>query len=403
MPMDPDLRDKDVWELTLDQIEHVYRHRHMNNYVYTGLLTYHRSRMPLNRVVRLRKERAPKCLHDGAENLLGLSPYLGNGDPHTVRINYTYYAFELLSMLDQVKLEELPTAVELLSALAYIPIVAEKNDNLPLWMNPVLRREDPVTQGVFESIAPEIDLKAFVQQPLWTNDTGIVDEKIDHEPSLLLYYFMPRAVQSILVMIENGVDSERAATAFRDVERNMLRFEREHGIGNAPELRRCGNIKSQSNLRYRNTLYLYGGNLFERMGRREEAFDWYTRDIYITNLPDIFWFYLTSLKTCERLLCALRVAPPEKETVLLRDLIERSMHQALCSASPYARKVRQHIAENPHADLAAVRFFLDEAKTQDLLYASEAAREVFLASLLYNRIVNDVPYRQIDYAKHLKF
>jgi len=400
---DRDLRDKDVWELTLDQIEYIYRHRHMNNYVYAGLQTYHRSQMPLDRVVRLRKERVPECLHDGAENLLRLSPYLGNDDPRTVRINYTYHAFELLSMLEQVELEELPTVVELLSVLAYVPIVAEKNDNLPLWMNPAIRRRDRVKERVFEGIGPEIDLKAFIRQPLWTGDTGVDDEKVDEVPSLLMYYFMPRAVQCILVMIENGVDSERAAAAFRDVERNMRRFERERGIGNAPALRRRGNLKYPTDLRYRNTLYLYGGNLFERMGRREEAFDWYTRDIYITNLPDIFGFYLTSLKTCERLLCALRVASPDKETVLLRDLIERAMHQALRGASPHARRVREHIATNPDADLSAIRFFVHEGKTRDLLYAGEAAREAFLASLLYNHVVNGVPHGRIDYAKYLEF
>lgn len=398
-----ELRGKDVWELTPDQIEFIYRHRHMNNYVYAGLMTYHSSRMPQGRVVRLKKELVPECLHDGATNLLGLSPYLGNDDPRTVRINYTYHAFELLSMFEQLKAEELPQVVELLAALAYLPIVAEKNDGLPLWMNPAIRTRDPETERVFDSIGPEIDLKQFIRQPLWRNDPGIQDDQSDRAPSLLLYYFMPRAVQSILVMIENGVDSERAAAAFRDVERNMLRYEREQGIGGAPEFRRLGNVKYPGNVRYRNTLYLYGGNHFERMGRAAEAFDWHTRDILITDLPDIFWFYLTSLKTCERLFCALRGAPPQKETVLLRDLIERCMHRALCSASSHAHKVRQHIADNPQADLTAIRFFVNQARTQDLLYAGEAAREVFLASLLYNRIVNGVPYSDIDYATYLEF
>ena len=398
-----DLHGKDVWDLTLDEIEYVYQHRHMNNYVYAGVETYHRSRMPLDRVVRLRRSRSPDCLHDGAGELLRLSPYLGREDPRTVRINYTYHAFGLLAALDQIELEQMDQTIDLLCALAYIPIVAEKNDGLAIWLNPAVRRMDPETEQVFESIGPEIDLQAFIEQPLWKNDTGIVDDEIHNVPSLLLYYFIPRAVQSILVMVENGVDHERAAVAFRDVEHNMLRYEQRADIGNKPEYRRRGGTRYPSNQRYRNTLFLYGGNILERMGRLEEAFDWYTRDIYITNLPDIFGFYLTALKTCERLLCGLRVAPDGTDTRLLRDLVERSVHAAFRAATPHANKVRQYVAEHPEADLAAIRFFTNKEKTRDILCAGEAARECFLLSLLYNRIINDVPYADVDYARVLRY
>ena len=398
-----ELRLADVWDLSLEAIEHLYRHRHMNTYVYAGLMLVHQSPMPLNRIVRLRKDRVPECLHDGAEKLLALSPYLGNDDARTVRVNATYHAFELLSMLEHVPLAQADRAIALLGALAYIPILAEKNDHLPLWMNPAVRARDPVTVAAFERLVPEMDLETFIRSPLWTNDTGVHDPELRDVPVLMLYYFVPRAVQSILVMIENGVDHAVAAEAFRNVERNMVRYERECDLGQSAELRRLGNTRHPSSLRYRNTLYLYGGNLLERMGRREEAFAWYTRDIYLTNLPDLFQFYLTSLKTCERLLCALRVAPEGVEDVLLRDLVERSMHAALRGASPHARSVRRYIAEHPEADLAAIRFFTNPERTRDLLYAGEAAREPFLASLIYNRIVHGVPYGDIDYRAVLAY
>ena len=45
---------------------------------------------------------------------------------------------------------------------------------------------------------------------------------------------------------------------------------------------------------------------------------------------------------------------------------------------------------------------LQANRVQDILYAGEAARECFLASLLYDRIVNDMPYAQIDYGRYLE-
>ena len=402
--MHSDLSGKYVWDLDLDEIELLYRQRHMNNYVYAGLQTYHRSSMPLDRMVRLKKDQLPTWAHDGAEKLVGLSPYLGRDDPRTIRVNYTYYAYELFSAFDRMTMAELPQVLRLLAALAYIPIVAEKNDDLQLWMNPVVRRRDPELERVFERIEEDIDLEAFIRQPLWTKDRGIEDPEIERLPSLMMFYFVPRAVQSILVMIENGVDAARAAAAFRCVEQNMLRYERDRGIGNLPEFRHSGNIKHPSNVRYRNTLYLYGGNLFERMGLQQEAFDWYTRDIAFPDLPDSFNFYLTALKTCERLLCALRVQPDAATRGLsLPELLQRSVHGALARAAVHAQTLRKHIAQTPGLDLAAIRFFTDAAHTRDLLYAGEASREPFLWALLHAHVIDGRPYGEIDYGEFLDF
>lgn len=394
---------KNLWDLSVEEIEYVYSNLHMNNYVYAGLMTYHQSRMPLNRVVRLRKEKIPECLHEEAQRLIELSPYLGNGDSRTVRINYTYYAFQLFSRLKHIKIEEIEDTLEFLASLAYIPIVAEKNDNLLLWLSSVVRRKNKEVIRAFNSIKEDMDLADFIKIPLWNNDKGIEDDEIEKTPSLLLYYFMPRAVQSVLIMLENNVDRELAASAFRNIEKNMLRYERENDLGDRRKYRHLGNVKYPSNIRYRNTLYLYGGNLFERMGRMDEAFSWYAKDIYIMNLPNNFWFYLTSLKTCERLLCAYRVHRADKEAVLFKDLINHCMLKALNSSSSHAVKVLRYIASNPKADLSAIRFYVNEEKTHDILYAGEASREIFISALLYNRIINNVDYHNIDYDKFFSF
>lgn len=395
--------EKDVWELTPDQAEYVYRHRHMNGYVYAALMTFHRSKMPLNRIVRLRNDRIPSCLHRSLDHLISLSPYLGNDSPRTVRVNYTYYAFEILSVLGELKLEDIPSVVELLATVAYIPIVAEKNDNLPLWMNPVLRRKGAETERVFESIGPKIDLEDFVRQPLWPNDSGIKSDQVSDNPLLLLYYFMPRAVQSILVMLENGLDGERAAGAFSDVERNMLRYEADHGIASLSSKVDERQGPYVSDQRYKNTLYLYGGNNLDRLGRDAEAFAWYTRDILFDGLPETFGFYLTALKTCERMITSFRLDRARQEEDQLRALLDRSLHQAFRAASIHAHEVRHYLATHADADLEANRLQVNDGKPRELLYATEAAREVFLVSLLYNWIVNAVPFREIAYEKYLRY
>ena len=48
--------NKNVWELNLDEIEFLYKYRHMNNYVYAALMTYHKSKFPLNIIMPIKAQ-----------------------------------------------------------------------------------------------------------------------------------------------------------------------------------------------------------------------------------------------------------------------------------------------------------------------------------------------------------
>lgn len=388
------LSNKTVWNLTVDEIEYIYTKLHMNNYVYAGLMTYHKSNPPLNKIVTLKKETVPECLHESTEKMIGLSAHLGNDDPTTVRVHYTYYAYCVYSALQHLSIMQIDRAVEFLSTLAYIPIIAEKNDSLLLWKNDVIRRKTAFIENRFNQITKKMVIDAFVNQPFFENDKN---DDPPLKPIDKLFDFTPRIVSPVLTMIENGVSRQRALKAFQIAESKMVAFERKHGLGNNGSFPK--NVKYVSQARYRNTLYLYGGNLLERMGRYDEAFDWYTKDLYYVDLYDTFGFYLTSLKTCERLLCALRVASSRKEVGLLRDLIKNCIKKAFQNAADYAKVVLDYVHSTPNIDLTLERFNLKNKKY--MLYGGEPSREVFLSCLLYNKIMHKVDYKNIPYDKYL--
>jgi hypothetical protein len=388
------LRRKGVWDLSLEEIEYVHGALHMNEYVYAALKTCRSSSLPLGRSLALRTEAVPECLRQGARDLAALSPYLGNADPGTVRINSTYRCFEVLRNLRLVKREELGAAIETLAALAYVQLLSEKNDGLYIWKHPAVR-EPSRYERPFQGISESIDLAAYID--LVEADPGS-GERPPISAMETVFRFIPPAAASVIAMIENEIGAEEALAAFRRIEGAMLRFEAEHGLGNRPGL--PGNVLNPGQLRYRNTIYLYGGNHLERMGRAEEASSWYSRDIYFLDLPRLFGFYLTALKAIERLLCAYRVAPSSRELILLRELIDRCLLAAFGKAAEYADAVLRHIVSHPGMDLRVQRMPADCAEGY-LLFGGEASREVFLIALLYNNIVNGVEYSRIDYGRIL--
>ena len=388
------LRRKGVWECSPEELEYAYRRLHVNEYVYAAIRTCRSSSLPLGRILAIKPEAVPGCILKEAQGLASLSPYIGNADTRTLRINSTYGCFELLRALRLVEEEELPAALETLAALAYIQLLSEKEDGIHIWKQPLIRAPGRY-ERLFEKIREPIDIRAFIE-------LAEADLSPSGRPARnameTIFQFIPSAVASVIAMIENGRGDEAALDAFKAIELAMLRYEAEQGLGNRPGL--PGNILSPGQLRYRNTVYLYGGNLLERMGLAGEASSWYSRDLYFLGLPRLFGFYLTAMKTIERLLCAYRVAPPTRERFLLKELVDRCLLSAFGKASEYADMVLRHIVSHPGIDLGAQRMEAERPEGY-LLYGGEASREVFLIALIYNRVINGVEYAELDYGRIL--
>jgi hypothetical protein len=390
------LKRKYVWNLTMDEVDWICRNLHMNRYVEMALRTIHTSCLPLNKSLHLRPKAVPDCLLDPVQKLIRLSPYIGNADPATTHCNATYYSFELFRALGSVSAQDLERTILLLTTLAYIPLLAERNNGLLIWKYPVVRDKTSI-EPLFAMIQGELNIDTFVRL---ANQTWGLKVTKDTDPTEQLFHFIIAAVPSIIIEIENAIEPEKALEAFKNVERAMFHHEYKNDLGGLKGYR--GTLRNPDQMRYRNTLYLYGGNHLERMKRLDEAFLWYTKDIYFLDLPEMFDFYLTSLKTIERLLCAYHITSGKTETVLFKDLIDHCIIATFHNAAKYAREVLDYIAVNPGTDLNAERISQDPSGKY-LLYAGEASRELFLIAILYARIVFQMDCQYIDYARFFIF
>lgn len=384
------LQNKHVWDLTLDEIEHVYSNLHMNNYVYAALMTYYNSAIPLNRKVSLKKDNVPECLIEGAQRLIEISSEIGRSDANLVRTAYTFYAHQFFKSLRGVSKGQMEQTIDLLSALAYISIVADKNDGLLIWWPPVVRHKNKYITDRFDNIHENMDLDEFLKIPISSNE--IINNRGISNKNLLIK-FMHRAVESVIAMTENGVEKEKIAESYQNIERCMLKFERKNDM-----VESSGDLREKNQMRYRNTLYLYGGNNFERMGNLPKAFLWYTKNIYSFEILDMFGYCLTDLKTCERLLCAFRAGAPENEVPFLKNLIDHALLRAFHVTAEYAEEILDAIMSTPDVNISAKTFVIDNRPRN---YAGEASREIFLIAILYNKIIRNIDYSNIDYKRFL--
>ena len=377
-----------VWDISYENALYIYNNLHMNNYIFAALTIFHKTNPPLGKIISLKKEKIPDFLISPIEKFIELSPYIGNSDPTIVRTNYNYLSFQLFKSFKNLKLQDLDQVIPLLSCLAYISILADKNDNLLLWKRSVIRKLDDYLISVYNMIQDNIDIIKFDKNAIFKNEKWNPNKESYYYASL----FTTRAVASIIAMIENNIDKNETAEKFQLVEKNLLVYESEYNISF-----KKNNLSFffQNQIGYKNTLYLYGGNHFERMGHIEKAFSWYIKDIYFINLPKYFKFYLTSMKTTERLLCAYRVSPKRKDKILLKDLIKHCVLEALKKSSIYSNKILDYVENNQKLDLIQEKFPLN--KNDFLLWGGESSREIFLLALLYNKIINNIDYADIEY------
>ncbi len=388
-------KEKWVWDITLEEADELYLNRHMNNYVYAALSVFHSNSYPKGVRVRPRTDSIPDNLKKAFSDLVQLTHHIDSTDTATVRKNYSYRAYRLFEGLKNLRIEDLDTVAEILSALAFIPIVAEKNDGLRMWKRPVIRNKTDHLVRLYELIQSDIGVAGFAEQALFDDEK----EPGNEDPYFYLPRFIARGVGTVLGMIENGLRPEEAADSFYRIEEKMLDFEKEKNMRDQSD----PIIQHSAQFRYMNTLYLYGGNTLERAHRYEEAFEWYTKYIYAMECTRHIGFYLTGLKATERLLCALRVAPKigpeEKELLLLKDLVQLFLKQSFTNCASYSRIILDFVDSRPDLDLAQERFFLEDGKF--MLFGGESTREPFLLSLLYSKIVNGVDYADINYGKYL--
>lgn len=380
-----------IWELNADEIDFMYRRRHLNNYIHAALLTLLRSRWPREGRFHL----ASGMLRGEAEAkanaiLEHIASLEASSDPRKTRLVITRLFFELYRDIGPDGWGDIPRIMDLFAALAFIALIAERADQIPLWFHPPVRDiHRRIIKEQFSMLMSEIDYDEYV---LRFKDE-LERQKVDcAAPMSRLFVVPPRLVQSCIMMAENGMGDELIRVAHIHNEKAMIAFERKYKLGSLAAMPL--NVSHPGQLRYRNTVYLYGGNHFERMGNDDEALAWYLKDVDDPALPANVGFYLTSLKTCERLLLGYRLLPSEDRS-RLKALIHRTLEASLVNLSHYAQRMLSVIDEHPELDVTHPRFHMDGRM---YLFGGEGLREPLLIALLYQNMINGIPYSEISYS-----
>jgi hypothetical protein len=396
-----ELKTKKIWDLTLDEIDCVYNNLHMNNFIYAALKMYHESNPPLNKIIKIKKEKIPECLYKYAEKLVNLSPYLGNDDARILRINYKYYAYNLFRMLKYVRDDEIPEVMSFFSSLAYIPIIVEKNDDFDLWKHEVVRELTEELKKQFKVLISNPDINDFLDI-IWSDNNKNKYNDLDKDREILVA--MKLSIQIIIAHCENNIDKKELVNAWENLENIMLLLEKDNDIDTNNEINRF-------QFRYRNSLYLYGGDFFRRITDYKKALEWYLKDIElekkIKNSPPICQ---TRMRTIERLLCAYIIGEKIKmDTKNIKDIIDDKLHVLFKYLSISNEELIDYI-NKLDLDLSDERLIYTKErkreKEKDGLikrYVNESSREFFLLALLYNNIINKVDYKDIEYSKFLDF
>jgi hypothetical protein len=391
-----ELKSKGIWDLTLDEIEYVYNNLHMNNFIYAALKMYHESNPPLDKIVRIKKEIIPECLHEYAEKLVGLSPYLGNDDARVLRINYKYYTYNLFRKLKNIKIDEIPEIMNFFSSLSYIPIITEKNTNIDLWGLTVVRELTGEMKKQFKVLISNPDINDFLKIMLSGHDTIKYNNLNKYKRVFKVNRW---SIPIIIGSCENNIDNKKLEKAWGNMECIMLLLENYNNID-------TNNKIHPSQIQYRNSLYLYGGDFFRRIGEYKKAFEWYIKDVDLEksiNKPSAFPI---KTRTIERLLFAYSVGKKINMDINhIKDIIDKKLFLLFQDISIIYNKLIYYI-KKLNLDLSEEKFLILNTDEKDFIYkiyTKEQCREFFLLALLYNNIINKIDYKDIGYNKFLDY
>lgn len=378
------LRGRHLWDLTWEETEFVYERLHMNGYVHAAAAVVHGA-PPAGRSVRVNENSVPAPLADAAQALANLSVRLGASNPTRLRIDATLMVHRLFTAFRTIERADIPAAMGLLSALAYIPVLAEKNDGVMIWPAPVVRDVSPGIARNAESLARGLDLELLVA----CGPNVRVFHPADATAASSLFVYVQAGVETLLTQTENGADPEAVADGFRNLEKAMMDYERRQGMHTT-----VTEPMHFLQRRSRHSLYLYGANHMERMGRGEEALAWYLRDMWVDDDACLTGNHLTDLRAMERLLCACRLLPSGHARVGAARALEVCLPTICHAAAEHSIRTFELLRRSPTLDLTAERWPLGDTFW---LFGGPARRELFLFALMWCEVFeghrpHDFPY-----------
>jgi hypothetical protein len=284
-----------------------------------------------------------------------------------------------------------------LSSLAYIPIIAEKNDNFDLWGKKVVRELSKKKIERFNIIISNPGIDNFLNIILSEYDKIDYNDLNKYEKIVKIIRL---SIQTIIANCENNISNKKIEKAWESIEHIMFLLEKKNNID-------TNNKIHTMQIRYRNSLYLYGGNFFRRTGNYKKALEWYLKDIELEKNVEKPIFYQTRMRTIERLLCAYIVEEKINMDInYIKSLINEKLYLLFQNISTICNELIRYIAIYPNLDLSDEKFLFMNKKERDGLikkYAAVGCREFFLLALLYNNIINKIDYKNIEYDRFLDF
>lgn len=389
-----------LWEMNEEQREHFARTRHMNGYSYAMHRMYSAWSQSVFPDLSIRHENVPSFLSDPLQKFATFSNALNSPNKSQTRIGVTLAAYEMFAIMDTIEKKDIDTVLQVLACVAYISIFSDKNDGYPFWGATLVRKISDQTNNVLEALINEMPVSEFVKQ--FAGIANIPGE-FSNQPVWIIHFFIMNVMGVLIGAIENGLDGQSAAKVFIGMEKSMRDFERQYDIGS----KNCfpGGICHHNQQRYRTTLYLYGGNHFERIGDWQKSFDWYTKDIYFFKLPRLLGNlqYLSIFRIAERFLSAHRLS---RQTGIaaggLVDILHDCIYTAFINMSESAREILNYISAHPEFDLGSYRINSsgnrDSGDIGEIHFAGEPIHEVFQFALMYHYWTctdsNEIPYKR---------
>lgn len=388
------LRDKYDWDLRPEEVAFAYHRLHMNNYVHVGLMALLDDRRPTNRRLRVKQESVPGRLLSPAQRLCDAAASLGRANPLRVRADIVLLTHVLAVHLDATTEADIDPVTGLLSAMAFIPLEADRNGGMHVWPYRIVRPLDAEKRHVFDMVTDGLDPTRFPRYQQPSQKPWLLDQPALRALALLAV----DALTAIVTAIENGAAPDLIATKFRQLERTMRDHEQTNGLADGPGDARV--LRRPDQRRYRNSIYLYGGNHFERMGRLDEAYAWYVADLDVeqesSEWPPHFGEYLMGFRTVERLLCAYRVCPDAERRRRLRDCARRGLVATFRSCAVRSAMLLHVLRTQPAPDPGSESLPLPDGR--QMPFSGPDTREIYLLSLLYQSIIGawDAPVPEYD-------
>lgn len=380
------LKGKNLTDYSLEELEYIKENLHINNFVYYVRKYLLETGSRHQAYGTPASSRIPGSFIGSTEKIIEIFNTREGKKPSDLIRELSHFTHEFLSGFKNVGETEISEVMNFLATLAPIHMIMEEEADLHIWNFKPIRDIDPSYARIFYDLYHnDIDPRR-ISNYQWYRTDSLEDAEWRERDQNELMKFIQRCMQSVIAHMENGYEETSISKALKNLYDDYHRIEQEQDFANFDHL--PVNYVIQ---RPRNTLLLYGGQFFQRIGELETAYDWYTKDIMSEAFLGKLNYYMTDYKTAERLMMAYTIRPG----VEVKNQMDEILRRALFNAALNSREIL-YLLENQTASIKGEDIFYRKGKMRN--YMGQATREIFIMALMYrvlieNNQLTDTGYR----------